>query len=274
MTFAAARVAHGVIARRAARIGVALPVLESSTHSDNASGDTSKLITKPSGTVQNDLLLAVFSWDAIVTGVIAPSDAVPWIEVHQTVTSNSHATAALFYKIAGGAEPSDYTFTWTNGQQIGGWMGRFSGIDTANPINARSIVVKDGADGGNFDVSFKFTGVVTDITNTLLVHAIATGAQGGNTSFENGPAAATIIVNDNAGGTGGVTHLVATEPLTGAGGTGSRQWDGIDAASGVNGRINQLITITPIEGVPDKLEFEATTDNLLLEDGSGVLILE
>lgn len=280
MTFAAARVAHGVIARRALRIGNALPVLESHTHAGIAgvANETSRLIVKPTGTAENDLLLCLVSLDgngSLIT-FTPPADAVPWIELEQGGSPNQLVFAGAWYKVAGAAEPSDYTWTWDQSQSIGMWMGRLSGFDTVNPINARSWRSRDTAVGGTTDQDTFIDAITTDITKTLLIHSLMVGGGSGlpSTPFISAPPDTTQSRNDTHGGTQGTGHCIATEPFLGGGGTGNRTWVIDDANVGNRPRINQFIAIAPVEGVASKLELEATTDNILLEDGSGILLLE
>jgi len=83
------------------------------------------------------------------------------------------------------------------------------------------------------------------------------------------PPGGSETVDHNAGHSG-VTHAAAREPFAAGGGTGQRIW----TLSHNENNHGFLIAAAPIEVAPDKLELETTSDNLLFEDSSGVLLLE
>ncbi len=278
MFAAALRTGFGTTPRRAIRNGIALPVLESITHVNQTSGSTSHVVTKPSGTVEGDWLIFGAAMRSAAGALTAPGDTVPWNLIERGANGNGHQQFDIFQKFAGASEPASYDFTSPSSQVAGLFIARISGVDPTNPINARSFRNRDGADGGTGDTSMKFVAITTDITNCLMLHIA--GCSGFFTfsepTYTGAPAGVTVthFADGSVTGTSGMVHLLAEEPLVSVGGTGSRQWTGNNSAAGFNGRINQLIAVAPIEGPPDKLELEATADNLLFEDSSGVLLLE
>jgi type II secretory pathway pseudopilin PulG len=89
-------------------------------------------VSKPGGTSSGDLLIAAVAIDASESSMSAPGD---W----NLVATESNAPKVMFgvwWKVAGGSEPSNYQFTWPGTQQAYGWIMRFTGHDAANPIDA------------------------------------------------------------------------------------------------------------------------------------------
>jgi type II secretory pathway pseudopilin PulG len=92
--------------------------------------NTTIVIPKPSGTVQNDLLIAAVATDESST----PFTASGWTPIDCTAYGTA-VTLGTWRKTAGASEPASYNFSWTGGQQAYGWMMRFSGHNSTNPIN-------------------------------------------------------------------------------------------------------------------------------------------
>jgi hypothetical protein len=85
-------------------------------------------IDRPAGTADRDLLIAIISTDA--NAVISPP--VGWTEIHQ---QKSGLTMGVWWKVAGAAEPTSYTFLWDRDEQATGSILRYSGADPVAPIN-------------------------------------------------------------------------------------------------------------------------------------------
>ena len=90
-------------------------------------------VNKPSGTVEGDLLFAVFSKDDRAGVLSSPSG---WTDLGEGSTGGSRI---LFtYKIATASEPATYTFTSTDSDQMCVSVARFSGVDPSDPIDVYS----------------------------------------------------------------------------------------------------------------------------------------
>jgi len=90
-------------------------------------------VNKPSGTVENDLLFAIFSKDA-AGGVL--SSPAGWTDLGEGSTG---ASRVLFsYKIATASEPTMYMFTSTDSDQMCVGVSRLSGVDQNDPIDVYS----------------------------------------------------------------------------------------------------------------------------------------
>ena len=113
-------------------------------HYDNSSS-ASGLCNKPTGTAQNDLMLAT------VKHADAPN-SVPsgWTEIgHGEDTSGSGSEWMTYWKLAGGSEPADYTWGFAAASRLGITIATFrDGFDTADPIDVTSVM-----DAARFTVS-------------------------------------------------------------------------------------------------------------------------
>lgn len=85
------------------------PTFRSVAAQTDGSFSTSVTITKPTGVVSGDLLFAALAhWTPNSTMSSVPSG---WNLIAITSDSDSY-TLATYYKIAGGSEPANYTWTW------------------------------------------------------------------------------------------------------------------------------------------------------------------
>lgn len=107
----------------------------SATTDDASAGDkTNYVVTKPTGVVAGDILVAL--WTA--NGVAVTPDTGFNLVVSQTNT----ITTKLYYKIAGGSEPSSYTFVSGLGPGVLSLVA-FSGVDNINPISTNFATTGD-----------------------------------------------------------------------------------------------------------------------------------
>lgn len=92
------------------------------THSTNtASASISCTVTKPTGTISGDLLIACIA--KTTTGTPTPPSGWDTISSDSTLKNFTQGTAfasgcGFYWKIAGGSEPADYTWTSTSGEWI------------------------------------------------------------------------------------------------------------------------------------------------------------
>ena len=125
---------------------------------------TSMVITKPAGTVLNDLLIATVSTQNDTT--ISPPAG--WTQLGQ-LTEQNDVTMGFWYRVAGGSEPASYTFTWTQSERSNGAILRYSGVDPAAPIDASAITNGDNS-------SPTAPAVTTTVSNAMVVRLF--GAEG------------------------------------------------------------------------------------------------
>jgi hypothetical protein len=98
----------------------------------NEASATTVVVTKPSGTVDGDLLVAfwIVRANASDSNLTLPSG---WTQV--AFDGGQNPTIKLAYKVASG-EGTNYTFTTNASRLQGAWIGRFSGVDTGSPSDA------------------------------------------------------------------------------------------------------------------------------------------
>ena len=107
---------------------------EEFTEAQVGSNTTSITISTPSGTSEDDLLIAVVATDGNKsTSLSAPSG---WNQIIVASESDDRVTLGVWWKLAGSSEPSNRTFSWSGNEKAYGWMMRFTGHNTANPIHA------------------------------------------------------------------------------------------------------------------------------------------
>jgi len=160
-----------------------------------AIGATTLTITKPAGTVQNDVMIASISFRLANTSPpnpdprdIAVTPPAGWALAGATgrmdQLNSTPSGLAVYWKLAGGAEPASYAWTFScinvsgtdscNGlggpNRAAGGIVSFSGVDTTTPIGG----IESGAPSGN-TATQATPSINTTVANTMLVtsHAIA-----------------------------------------------------------------------------------------------------
>ncbi len=270
MTFAAARVSMGTIARRVLELGDVLPVSESFAH---IAGGT-PTITAPTGIVENDLLVWSLGFDgAGIGGTIftPPADTTPWIELTIGACPNNQAYSGVWYKIVTAvAEPATYQMGISRADLSSHQMWRVSGADLTDPFVAFSTSRLNGIPSGN---AATLLAINCTRTNCLLIHHLTTD-NNFNLASITAPGGAEVVDHIEEHGTGGQWHAVAHEDFAVGGGTGDRVWTIQDNFPHLEERCTHLIGIQPPLGVAEFLELEGSTDHILFEDDSGSLKLE
>jgi Tfp pilus assembly protein PilE len=134
---------RALTAAEIARLASTLKYMTFSEKKVSSDSNTTIVIQKPSGTAENDLLIAAVATD----GSSTPFTGVPagWMPIDCTANGTA-VTLGAWWKKAGDPEPASYNFTWTGGQKAYGWMMRFTGQDTTSPspINDSSFADSSG----------------------------------------------------------------------------------------------------------------------------------
>lgn len=110
---------------------MAAPVVASNSNAvyQDISVSTSLTITKPTGTASGDLLVAQIVWDVSTGNPTAPSG---WTLLNKSSQFDGgvQMSQAIYYKEAGGSEPSNYTWTINASATTGcGGIARVTGAD-------------------------------------------------------------------------------------------------------------------------------------------------
>ena len=198
---------------------------------ENTSGATSLTMTKPSGVVAGNLMLAqvVVRGDSMT--VTAP---VGWNLVRFQGSGFTGISTGVWQRRATSSEPTTYTWTFPATAAIGGILA-YRDVYAAAPVN-----VSGTATFGNGSPNLEAPSVTTTSQNTTLV------------AFWSGDAAGTLTVpasmtkrHEASSTWGQLRSAVAGQPIAAAGATGVRT---ASANTGIKG-IGQTVALAPLRHV-------------------------
>ncbi len=125
----------------------------------------SLIITKPTGVVSGDLMIANL---VQVNSLTPPTAPTGWTTINQvSLAGTTNRFASVFYKVAGGAEGANYTFTIPTGaagEAIGAIIG-FWGVNSTTPFDVTPGTILVNASG----TTVTATGVTTVTANDAVV---------------------------------------------------------------------------------------------------------
>lgn len=133
---------------------------------NTANGPATITCTKPSGTVENDLLLAFVTGYQSDTLTISPPGDWSTFRGPDRNTGSEKMVAYVFYRIAGPSEGADYTFTYSAGGYNECGILRYSGVDTSDPLDSAS-----SAANGNSGTRTGSSITTTRSNETLVLHS-------------------------------------------------------------------------------------------------------
>jgi MSHA biogenesis protein MshQ len=191
----------------------------------NATGSTSLTLNTPAGVLASDVLVAHIVVRGSTTIITPPSG---WVLIRRDNTGSSIGVA-LYYKVAGAAEPTSYTWTFNSSQQASGGVGAYIGVNNTTPVDASSGQYNSGA---TIDTAPSVT--VSTANDRLLYFAGVTIL-----STVTPPSGMTQQWNVTTADT---ASEMADQPLTSAGATGNRV--GTLNVSG-HSNIGQLVALRP-----------------------------
>lgn len=91
-------------------------------------------VNKPSGTVNGDLMIAFITVREISTNITMTPPA-GWTQLlGEWQSSAGSITSQVWYKFAGGSEPSTYAWTFDTAQEAGAIIASYSGVNTTTPF--------------------------------------------------------------------------------------------------------------------------------------------
>ena len=130
----------------------------------SAATDTSSLsIGLPSGTLENDVMIAAIGFRPSSVTVTAPTG---WTLVRRVDNSDQQTNSlAVYRKVAGSSEASSHTWDVTGASYAVGGIQSFGGVDTANPID-----VENGQATAE-SLSHAAPSVTTTVANAMVVTA-------------------------------------------------------------------------------------------------------
>lgn len=184
-------------------------------HYNNASS-AAAVVPKPAGTVADDLMWAFLK---SVNG--APTSAPSgWVYVADTDEAGSGSNFSLYYKVAGGSEPADYTWNFAVAGRLGGTIPTYrDGFNISTPLD----VFSDTAYTVSNTIS-RAAGMTVTAPNSPLIFFGGTHSSAEDTFTP--PTNPTAFAEDvDAGaGTGGTSRFsreIASVVWTGSGATGN-----------------------------------------------------
>ncbi len=222
---------HGDILNNVFLVTSSLPTTPAPTYhifteAKESSGATSLTIGKPSGVVENDLMVAVVVVEGSAGTLAAPAG---WTTIQWA--SFTGVSTGVFYKVAGASEPANYTFSWSNSEQAYGFIMRITGHDATTPINVSGL---DSATSATPTCP----SAPTTVYDCLILRIF--GADDDDITVDGGyPSGTTGITVDKSGTSldtcsgGAAYEPQATAGATGTAAfalTGSEQWIGITIA--------------------------------------------
>ena len=176
----------------------------------NTTATTTVTIATPSGTAAGDVLVACVVPNA--TRVATTGVPAGWVQIAAVIQGTS-TRAYGYYKVAGSSEPTSYTWTLNASVQNAGGIARYSGVDTATPLDAPP----QSASGTSAT-----TGTVPAVT-TSTANAMLVGCMGIDSSSTG------VLITSPAGMTeawdiGGKRHELADALQAAIGSSGAKTW--------------------------------------------------
>ena len=142
---------------------VLVPVFRSAASAAAASGVLTLTITKPAGTIENDVMVAAIGVSANAPVINAPAG---WTLVRRMTNAAANANSlAVYYKVATAAEPANYAWTFSASGGAAGGIQTFFNVDIITPVDAE--FGQTTASG----TSHVAPSITTTVANTMLVTA-------------------------------------------------------------------------------------------------------
>lgn len=219
---------------------MAVPIVESSAN-NRADGNATLTITKPTGVVSGDLMVAALCYEDTEgygsTGITGPSG---WTKKNDVL--NSTTRYQTWEKIAGGSEGASYS--WTNTAKPGMWSGgivRISGHDPSSYWNTSGT-----SSLTNSTVTSSTSPSVTTTVDDCLILVTCHNNLGGYASANaTRPSGYTSIWGNYTSDTTRSESAAAYTSKATAGATGTHTWTTLDSALGAVDYIFGTIAIAP-----------------------------
>jgi hypothetical protein len=145
------------------------PVVRIGSSSNGASVASGLTLGRPEGTGAGHLMVGSIVTSDGTAAVTAPegwsvlrNDAVPGV-LRQTI----------YTKVAGPSEPPSYTWTLSKTSQVAGGLSTYSGVDTAQPVDAHDVTVNSSA-----GTAVTAPSITTTASGARLIHFTAVNAEG------------------------------------------------------------------------------------------------
>ncbi len=202
------------------QVGVS-PTYRSDTSADTGSSpETSLTLTRPSGVVADDVLIAQISITSDTANISAPPD---WILLDNDVyPSSTSLQQAIYYRVATASTPSNFTWTFNEDVRAAGGVQAFFNVETSDPIDLFGVRQSSGS-------TISLPTITTTSSRSLLVALLAN--QRGSSSIST-PSGMTERYDESSGAGGaGITVSGSTQFQTNAGSTGTKTASGSNEIS-------------------------------------------
>ncbi|MDQ7843058.1 MAG: pilus assembly PilX N-terminal domain-containing protein [Armatimonadota bacterium] len=184
----------------------------SSLGANNGGGSTTLTIARPAGLAADDVMIAAIAVvGGSTTGITPPAG---WTLVPGGANPIDNGTTlrlAVYYKVAGTAEPANYTWTFSASRKASGGIQAYRNVDPAAPID---VALGQATPSGT---THSTPAVTTSVDGTMLVASFAAAAGGTWT-----PQTPGLVERYDARSTGGAqstrTSSEGTEQLQAAAG--------------------------------------------------------
>jgi hypothetical protein len=145
------------------------PVVRVGSSSNSASGATSLTLGRPAGTAAGDVMVA-----SIVTSDDAAAATAPdgWTVVRDDAIRGA-LRQTIYRRVAESSEPPAYTWTLSRRVQVAGGISSYTGVDTAQPVDAHKATVNPRA-----GTAVTAPSITTTAPGTRLIHFSAVNAEG------------------------------------------------------------------------------------------------
>jgi hypothetical protein len=137
------------------------PLITFRVASSGGAASGNLVINAPSGTLTSDVLIASIAVRPNTATITAPAG---WTLIRRTDNANATASSlAVYYKVAGGSEPSSYTWTLSANTGSAGGIESFANVDTSAPVNI------DNGQNTASGLTHASPTVTTTVTSAMLV---------------------------------------------------------------------------------------------------------
>ena len=140
-----------------------VPVFRAATAASAGSGVLTLTITKPAGTIENDVMVAAIGVSANAPVITPPAG---WVLVRKMDNGAANANSlAVYYKVATATEPANYAWGLSASTGAAGGIQTFYNVDITFPIDGENGQTTASA------TSHIAPGITTTVANTMLVTA-------------------------------------------------------------------------------------------------------
>lgn len=136
-------------------------VRESYDFKTNAAGETTLTVNKPTGTVSGDVLVCTIGFSGGPGTVTLPDG---WNQV-AFESGATNPQIGLYYKVAGGSEPTSYSWTITNAINSGMVIARYSGVNNTTVGDVTAVSTASATAVATLDL----TGVTIQTDQAMLI---------------------------------------------------------------------------------------------------------